>query len=85
MIGVATYGYEYDLIPLSQQGYRYDLNWAFNPRYTTDLASSLGITPTRNSAGEMSFSYTPTTTPMTNLVTATGTAGPIQATTTKYN
>lgn len=63
MIGVATYGYEYDLIPLSQAGYRYEMNWAFNPRYATELATSLGLTPVRNLAGEMSFVYQPTTTP----------------------
>lgn len=61
IIGVPTYGYEYDLTPLTQ-GYRYDLDWAFNPRYATDLASSLGITPLRNSAGELSFTYMATST-----------------------
>ena len=65
IIGIATYGYEYDLIPLSQSGYRYDLEWAFNPGYATTLASELGLTITRNSAGEMSFVYVPTTTPQT--------------------
>jgi spore germination protein len=64
IIGVPTYGYEYDLIPLTQ-GYRYDLNWAFNPRYATELATMFGITPVRNAAGEMSFTYQPTTTPTT--------------------
>ncbi|MDD2657393.1 MAG: glycosyl hydrolase family 18 protein [Candidatus Pacebacteria bacterium] len=64
MIGVATYGYEWEVTPLSESGYRYDLQWAFNPRYALELAASLGITPVRNSAGEMSFLYTPTTTPM---------------------
>ena len=62
VIGVATYGYEYDLVPL-QQGYRYEINWAFNPRYATDLATALGITATRNLADEMSFVYQATTTP----------------------
>jgi spore germination protein YaaH len=64
LIGIPTYGYEYDLIPLSQ-GYRYEINWAFNPGYATTLAADLGITPTRNTAGEMSFIYSPTTTPQT--------------------
>jgi spore germination protein YaaH len=58
MLGVATYGYEYKVTPLSS-GYAYDLQWAFNPRYATDLADSLGITPQRNVAGEISFSYRP--------------------------
>jgi spore germination protein len=59
-IGVATYGYEYEVTPLTQ-GYRYDINWAVNPGYATKLASDLGIMPARNSAGEMSFIYAPTT------------------------
>ena len=62
VIGVATYGYEYDFAKLSQSGYRYDLNWALNQSYAMTLASELGITPSRNSAGEMSFIYAPTTT-----------------------
>jgi spore germination protein len=61
IVGVATYGYEYDLASLAQ-GYNYDLDWAFNPGYATTLAGELGITPARNSAGELSFIYAPTTT-----------------------
>ena len=57
MIGVATYGYEYQVKPLTEYGYRYDLQWAFNPRYASDLATSLNITPVRNAAGELSFIY----------------------------
>lgn len=68
VIGVATYGYEYDLVPLAQ-GYRYELNWTFNPRYATTLAGELGITPLRNTAGELSFLYAPTTTPATSTST----------------
>lgn len=64
VIGIATYGYEWEVTPMPQSGFRYDLQWAFNPRYALELAASLGITPTRNSSGEMSFMYTPTTTPM---------------------
>ena len=65
-MGVATYGYEYDVTPYANGGgYLYDLLWAFNPKYATQIASSLGITPTRDSAGELAFTYTPTTTPAT--------------------
>lgn len=62
IIGVPTYGYEYELVPI-QQGYRYNIAWAFNPRYATELATDLGVTPERNDAGEMSFVYQATTTP----------------------
>jgi spore germination protein len=65
LIGIPTYGYEYDLVPLAQ-GYRYAIDWAFNPRYATELAAGLGLTPMRNKAGEMSFVYQPTTTPATS-------------------
>ncbi|MBI2410164.1 hypothetical protein HYV30_03960 [Candidatus Kaiserbacteria bacterium] len=80
LIGIPTYGYEYDVYPLTR-GFRYDRVWAFNPRYALDLASSLGIAPSRNSGGEISFLYTPTTT-VSNLIAAAGSAGPLPATTT---
>ncbi len=63
-IGVATYGYGYDITPYANNsGYMYDLLWSFNPKYATDIASSLGITPTRNASGELEFTYVPTSTP----------------------
>jgi len=58
VIGVPTYGYEYEVTPLSEDGYRYDLLWAFNPKYALDLAQQLNIAPQRNSAGEQSFVFT---------------------------
>ena len=58
-IGIATYGYEYKVTKLSEYGYRYDLEWAFNPRYALELATSLGITPTRTGSNEIGFMYTP--------------------------
>ena len=64
------------------EGYSYGLDWAFDLDYATTLAAELGIVPTRNSAGELDFVYTPTTTPMTNLVASAGSVGPVPATTT---
>jgi spore germination protein YaaH len=61
-IGIATYGYEYKVTKLTEYGYRYDLQWAFNPKYAIDLATSLKITPQRNASGEIGFMYTPTST-----------------------
>jgi len=58
VVGIATYGYEYQVSELSS-GYDYRLIDAFNPSYATNLATQLHITPTRNSAGELSFAYTP--------------------------
>jgi spore germination protein YaaH len=43
-IGVATYGYIYQIMPYDDgTGYSYDLLEAFNPKYATDLAASLNI------------------------------------------
>ena len=57
-IGVATYGYESEVSPYGK-GFAYDILWSFNPRYATELAAKLGVTPNRNRAGEMSFLYSP--------------------------
>ncbi len=57
LIGIPTYGYEYSVTPLTEYGYRYDLQWAFNPKYATNLAAELGVQPVRNAAGELSFVY----------------------------
>lgn len=80
VIGIPTYGYEYEVTPLSEYGYRYDLLWAFNQKYALDLAKQLNITPSRNLAGEKSFTYVPVddtlanTTANTSVENATETA-----------
>ncbi len=57
LIGVPTYGYEYAVTAYEGKEYIYDILWTFNPRYATDIAAQYGITPQRNSAGEMHFTY----------------------------
>ncbi len=87
VIGVATYGYEFSVTSLTQ-GYRYDIQWAFNPRYALELAAQLGITPVRNGAGELSFSYVPSELPLqtsTATSSATSTTGEVPTTTTSYS
>jgi spore germination protein YaaH len=64
IIGVPTYGYEYNVTAYAD-GFSYDSLWTFNPGYATSTANSFGITPMRNGAGELFFSYVPTTTPIT--------------------
>ena len=60
VLGIPTYGYIYQVMPnTTGNGYGYIKLEAFNPAYATDLAKSLKITPERNRAGEMSFSYVP--------------------------
>lgn len=57
LIGVPTYGYEYDVTAYAGKEYVYDLLWSFNPGYAIPLAAQHGVTPQRNSAGEMYFTY----------------------------
>ena len=59
VIGVTTYGYEYEVTPLAK-GYRYARQFSLSHGYALDMAKAFGITPVRNRAGEMSFSYIPT-------------------------
>ncbi|OIO33249.1 hypothetical protein AUJ44_00715 [Candidatus Nomurabacteria bacterium CG1_02_47_685] len=59
IIGIPTYGYEYIVTPVSVDGYKYKVLWPFNFRYATEIAEKIGITPARNSAGEIGFSYDP--------------------------
>jgi spore germination protein YaaH len=69
VIGVPTYGYEYSVTPALGGGYTYKVLWPFNVNYGLDIASKLHITPTRNNAGEMGFTYDP------NLLNATAPTG----------
>ncbi|MDO8481608.1 MAG: glycosyl hydrolase family 18 protein [bacterium] len=56
VIGIPTYGYEYDVTAYAD-GYIYNLLWSFNPGYAWPIAQAFGVTPMRSSSGEMSFSY----------------------------
>ncbi len=60
MIGVPTYGYEYDVTAYANNEYIYKILWTFNPGYATQIATQYNVTPMRNSAGEMYLTYTPT-------------------------
>ena len=63
VIGVATYGHEYEVTPISG-GFQYNFLTSFDPNYALNIAQSFNITPSRNRAGELSFVYVPTTTPV---------------------
>lgn len=58
-IGVATYGYEYDMFPKSSgsETIKYSRLWAFNPGYATATAETLGLQPIRNTAGEVFLTF----------------------------
>ena len=57
LIGVPTYGYEYEVTAYANNQYMYDILWTFNPGYASQIALQYNVTPTRNSAGEMNFTY----------------------------
>lgn len=62
VIGVPTYGYKYEILPASgTTSIRYSRIGAMNFNYIDELVRGSHITPTRNSAGELSFTYATTT------------------------
>jgi len=62
MIGIPTYGYEYDVTAYAGNEYLYDILWTFNPGYATPIAVQYNVTPYRTPWGEMAFSYSPAAT-----------------------
>jgi len=72
LIGVPTYGYEYDVTAYANNEFSYDILWTFNQGYAWQIANQYGITPMRNQAGEMYFTYTPTTASASAPVTSLG-------------
>ncbi len=62
ILGVATYGYKYEIVPASATtSIRYPRIGSMNFFYADELARNLGITPTRNIAGELSYVYSTST------------------------
>ncbi|RJR12636.1 hypothetical protein C4585_03420 [Candidatus Parcubacteria bacterium] len=59
VIGVPTYGYEYDVFPSTTGTGKmsYSRLWSFNPGYATSTAAKLGLTPTRGSSGELTLVF----------------------------
>lgn len=64
MLGIPTYGYEWDVTAYAGNQFTYNLLWTFNPKYGLDLAEEYNITPARNFGGEMGFTYFPKTSPL---------------------
>jgi spore germination protein YaaH len=62
LIGVPTYGYKYEIIPANgTTSPRYPRVGAMNFNYISELLDMLHMTPMRNSAGELSFTYATST------------------------
>ncbi|MBI5456967.1 hypothetical protein HY969_04500 [Candidatus Kaiserbacteria bacterium] len=59
VLGIPTYGYEWDVRTYANSEHVYDLLWTFNPKYGWDIASEYNITPGRNAGGELGFTYFP--------------------------
>lgn len=58
ILGIPTYGYKYKVIPpVGTSSESYSRIGSMNFNYADELARALHITPTRNSAGEISFRY----------------------------
>ncbi len=62
IIGVPTYGYKYEVVQAAgTTTITYPRIGAMNFNYIDELVKGLKIAPTRNSAGELSFTYATTT------------------------
>ncbi len=61
ILGVATYGYKYELITSQTGQVSYRRIGSMNYNYADELAKALQVTPSRNSAGELSFVYSTST------------------------
>ncbi len=62
ILGVPTYGYKYEVLPrIGTSTQKYSRIGSMNFKYADELAKNLNITPVRNSAGELSFSYATST------------------------
>jgi spore germination protein YaaH len=59
LIGVPTYGYEYDVTAYAGNQYTYDIVGVFNPGYATQIMQQYGVQPTRNTSGELMLTFVP--------------------------
>lgn len=60
-LGVATYGYKYEITRNSDGTISYSRIGSMNYQYADELAKSIKITPTRHQSGEVYFTYSTTT------------------------
>lgn len=61
VLGIPTYGHEYEITVNPSGSFGYKKLWALNPSYATSLAKKQKLTPVRASSGELSFAYIPRT------------------------
>ncbi|MDP3646322.1 MAG: glycosyl hydrolase family 18 protein [bacterium] len=58
LIGIPTYGYEYEVTAYANNQYMYKILWTFNPGWAYQIMAKYGVDSVRNSAGERHFTYT---------------------------
>jgi spore germination protein YaaH len=63
MLGVATYGREWEVSVTRNSFNRYSSLWTVTHDYSVDFADQMDITPIRNAAGELSLTYFATSSP----------------------
>lgn len=63
VISAPTYGREVELVVAPEWYKEYRQLWSVSEEYALDTAEEYGIVPSRNAAGELSFSYVPETSP----------------------
>lgn len=59
VLGVPTYGAEWELVVAPEWYKSYGKLWSLNPEYAKDTAKKKKVSPGRNSAGELSYTYLP--------------------------
>jgi spore germination protein len=59
VLGAATYGREVEVTVAPDWFKGYRMLWAVNPEYALETAEDHDVEPSRNSAGELSYSYIP--------------------------
>jgi spore germination protein YaaH len=59
IVGIPTYGYEYQVTAYANNQYMYDILWTFDPGYAKQIEAQYGVTPVRNAAGEETLTYVP--------------------------
>lgn len=70
IVGIPTYGYEYEVTAYAANDYQYTILWTFDPGYALQIEQKYGVTPTRNPAGEQELTYVPNAS-STNIMGAT--------------
>ncbi len=61
VVGVATYGYKYEVATKGDGSLSYKRIGVMNYQYAEELRKALGVEAVRNSAGELSYSYASST------------------------